>query len=203
MTRRSCVQLQELDEMKRRLKEMEEEAAALRDMQAKVAKEMQGGDPSASTAEAKEQVDARSVYVGNVDYACTPEEVQQHFQACGTVNRVTILTDKFGQPKGFAYVEFLEQEGVQEALNLNESELHGRQIKVAPKRTNVPGMKQRPPRGLLDSAALCATDLTSEVRGRVMKFNAKPAHGHWSVPGIINCIVCTVAAQCSCISCLF
>jgi polyadenylate-binding protein 2 len=36
------VQLQELDEMKRRLKEMEEEAAALRDMQAKVAKEMQG-----------------------------------------------------------------------------------------------------------------------------------------------------------------
>lgn len=36
-----------------------------------------------------------------VDYACTPEEVQQHFQACGTVNRVTILTDKFGQPKGY------------------------------------------------------------------------------------------------------
>ncbi|KAF7091135.1 hypothetical protein CFC21_093781 [Triticum aestivum] len=139
--------LQELDEMKRRLKEMEEEAAALRDMQAKVAKEMQGGDANASTAEAKEQVDARSVYVGNVDYACTPEEVQQHFQACGTVNRVTILTDKFGQPKGFAYVEFLEQEAVQEALNLNESELHGRQIKVSPKRTNVPGMKQRPPRG--------------------------------------------------------
>uniref|UniRef100_A0ACD5YQZ3 Uncharacterized protein n=1 Tax=Avena sativa TaxID=4498 RepID=A0ACD5YQZ3_AVESA len=142
-----AAKLQELDEMKRRLKEMEEEAAALRDMQAKVAKEMQGGDANASTAEAKEQVDARSVYVGNVDYACTPEEVQQHFQACGTVNRVTILTDKFGQPKGFAYVEFLEQEAVQEALNLNESELHGRQIKVSPKRTNVPGMKQRPPRG--------------------------------------------------------
>jgi hypothetical protein len=39
------VQLQELDEMKRRLKEMEEEAAALRDMQAKVAKEMQGTEP--------------------------------------------------------------------------------------------------------------------------------------------------------------
>ncbi|KZV18841.1 polyadenylate-binding protein 2-like, partial [Dorcoceras hygrometricum] len=77
-----------------------------------------------------------------VDYACTPEEVQQHFQACGTVNRVTILTDKFGQPKGFAYVEFLEQEAVQEALQLNESELHGRQLKVMAKRTNVPGMKQ-------------------------------------------------------------
>ncbi|XP_060970294.1 polyadenylate-binding protein 3 isoform X2 [Cannabis sativa] len=81
-----------------------------------------------------------------VDYACTPEEVQQHFQSCGTVNRVTILTDKFGQPKGFAYVEFVETEAVQEALLLSESELHGRQLKVMPKRTNVPGMKQYRPR---------------------------------------------------------
>ncbi|KAJ6413632.1 hypothetical protein OIU84_006437 [Salix udensis] len=97
-----------------------------------------------------------------VDYACTPEEVQQHFQSCGTVNRVTILTDKFGQPKGFAYVEFLEVEAVQEALVLNESELHGRQLKVSPKRTNVPGMKQyRPSRfnpihGLPVQEAICA-----------------------------------------------
>ncbi|KAJ0040620.1 hypothetical protein Pint_27607 [Pistacia integerrima] len=82
------------------------------------------------------------VLIRQVDYACTPEEVQQHFQSCGTVNRVTILTDKFGQPKGFAYVEFLEVEAIQEALQLNESELHGRQLKVLPKRTNVPGMKQ-------------------------------------------------------------
>ncbi|KAL3341823.1 hypothetical protein AABB24_005399 [Solanum stoloniferum] len=78
----------------------------------------------------------------SVDYACTPEEVQQHFQSCGTVNRVTILTDKFGQPKGYAYVEFVEMEAVQNALLLNESELHGRQLKVSAKRTNVPGMKQ-------------------------------------------------------------
>ncbi|XP_008658656.1 polyadenylate-binding protein 2 isoform X1 [Zea mays] len=139
----SHAQLQELDEMKRRLKEMEEEAAALREMQAKVAKDMQ--DPNATTSENKEEMDSRSVFVGNVDYACTPEEVQQHFNSCGTVNRVTILTDKFGQPKGFAYVEFVEVEAVQEAIKLNESELHGRQLKVAPKRTNVPGMKQ--PRG--------------------------------------------------------
>lgn len=83
-----------------------------------------------------------------MDYACTPEEVQQHFQSCGTVNRVTIRTNKFGQPKGYAYVEFLEPEAVQEAIHLNESELHGRQLKVSAKRTNIPGMKQfRPRRG--------------------------------------------------------
>jgi polyadenylate-binding protein 2 len=71
-----------------------------------------------------------------VDYACTPEDVQQHFQSCGTVNRVTIRTDKFGQPKGYAYVEFVEVEAVQEALLLNESELHGRQLKVITARSS-------------------------------------------------------------------
>ncbi|XP_034681635.1 polyadenylate-binding protein 2-like isoform X3 [Vitis riparia] len=81
-----------------------------------------------------------------VDYSCTPEEVQQHFQACGTVNRVTIRSNKYGQPKGYAYVEFIETEAVQEALLLNESELHGRQLKVSAKRTNVPGLKQFRPR---------------------------------------------------------
>lgn len=36
-----------------------------------------------------------------VDDSCTPEEVQEHFQSCGTVNRVTILIDRNGQPKGY------------------------------------------------------------------------------------------------------
>ncbi|KAF7822429.1 polyadenylate-binding protein 1-like [Senna tora] len=144
----------DLEDMKKRLKEIEEEASALREMQAKVEKEMgavqDSSGASASQIE-KEEVDSRSIYVGNVDYACTPEEVQQHFQSCGTVNRVTILTDKFGQPKGFAYVEFVEIDAVQNALLLNESELHGRQLKVSAKRTNIPGMKQyrgRRPMGL-------------------------------------------------------
>ncbi|KAK7319442.1 hypothetical protein RJT34_04163 [Clitoria ternatea] len=139
----------DLDDMKKRLKEMEDEAAALREMQAKVEKEMGSvQDPATAGASQnnKEEVDSRSVFVGNVDYSCTPEEVQQHFQSCGTVNRVTIRTDKFGQPKGYAYVEFLEVEAVQEALLLNESELHGRQLKVTAKRTNIPGMKQFRPR---------------------------------------------------------
>ncbi|XP_058207480.1 polyadenylate-binding protein 1-like [Rhododendron vialii] len=135
----------DLEDMKKRLKEIEEEAGALREMQAKVEKEMgavQDSSGASATQAEKEEVDSRSIYVGNVDYACTPEEVQQHFQSCGTVNRVTILTDKFGQPKGFAYVEFVEVEAIQNALLLNESELHGRQLKVSAKRTNVPGMKQ-------------------------------------------------------------
>jgi polyadenylate-binding protein 2 len=59
----------ELEEMKKRLKEMEEEAAALRDMQAKVEKEMSAVQDPAGAAAAlanKEEADARSVFVGNV-----------------------------------------------------------------------------------------------------------------------------------------
>ncbi|CAM8944979.1 unnamed protein product [Rhodiola kirilowii] len=139
----------DLDEMKRRLKEMEDEAAALQEMQVKVEKEMntvQDSPNVVATQGNKKEIDARSVFVGNVDYSCTPEEVQQHFHACGTVNKVTIRSDKYGQPKGYAYVEFLETEAVQEAILLNDTELHGRQLKVTAKRTNVPGMKQFRPR---------------------------------------------------------
>ncbi|KAI8885407.1 RNA-binding domain-containing protein [Backusella circina FSU 941] len=127
----------ELEAMKARVKEMEDEAAKLRDMQAEVEKSMH-------PEEDKETVDARSVYVGNVDYGASPEELQAHFQSCGTINRVTILCDKFtGHPKGYAYVEFAEAAFVNAAVALNESLFRGRLLKVTPKRTNVPGFSAR------------------------------------------------------------
>ena len=81
--------------MKKRVQEMEEEAAKLREMQASLDRE------SGDLRESKEDIDARSVFVGNVDYSASPEEIQNHFQSCGSINRVTILLDKFtGHPKG-------------------------------------------------------------------------------------------------------
>ncbi|KAF9681862.1 hypothetical protein SADUNF_Sadunf05G0047000 [Salix dunnii] len=62
------VSVKELDEMKKRLKEMEEEAAALREMQAKVEKEMGAvQDPATAAANQanREEADCRSVFVGN------------------------------------------------------------------------------------------------------------------------------------------
>ncbi|KAM0756304.1 RNA-binding domain-containing protein [Meredithblackwellia eburnea MCA 4105] len=137
---------QELAAMKARVAEMEREAQMLRDMTAKAEAQHAAGSSSAGASAAamtddeKEEIDARSVYVGNVDYASTPEEIQQHFASCGTINRVTILFDKFTGPKGYAYVEFAEPSLVNNAVLLNESTFRGRQIKVTPKRTNVPGM---------------------------------------------------------------
>ncbi|GBF97246.1 hypothetical protein Rsub_09937 [Raphidocelis subcapitata] len=137
----------DLESMKRKLAEMEEEAARLKEQQALAAKGGEGAGPSGADADpdlaAKQEVDARSVYIGNVDYATTPEELQLHFQGCGTVNRVTILTDAYGNPKGFAYIEFLETLAVDNALQQDASEIRGRAIKVLRKRTNVPGLKAR------------------------------------------------------------
>jgi polyadenylate-binding protein 2 len=99
-------------------------------------------DPDADAA-ARAAADARSIYVGGVDYAASPEDVQAHFNGCGVVNRVTIPTDRAGAAKGFAYVEFAGPESVANALLLDGTALKGRALKVLPKRTNVPGLRVR------------------------------------------------------------
>ncbi|TYZ66362.1 hypothetical protein PybrP1_011466 [[Pythium] brassicae (nom. inval.)] len=139
----------EIEDMKRRVREMEEEAAKLSEMQSEV--ETQMGKNTASSlgdmqaansaaAAAAAAMDDNSIYIGQVDYGSTPEELQALFQSCGTINRVTILCDKFtGQPKGYAYIEFASRDAVESALLLNDTVFRGRQLKVTPKRQNVRG----------------------------------------------------------------
>ncbi|XP_027037378.1 polyadenylate-binding protein 2-B-like isoform X1 [Pocillopora verrucosa] len=135
----------ELEAIKARVKEMEEEAEKLKEMQKQVEESIMsptvGQSTFPKTIEEKGEIDARSVYVGNVDYSATAEELEQHFHGCGSVNRVTILCDKFtGHPKGFAYIEFADKESVENAVTMDDSLFKGRQIKVNPKRTNRPGI---------------------------------------------------------------
>jgi len=89
--------------MKRRVAEMESEAAKLREMQSQLEQHS-----DSAQREDREDVDARSIFVGNVDYGATPEEIQAHFaQGPGSINRVTILLDKFtGHPKGWVQAHF-------------------------------------------------------------------------------------------------
>ncbi|XP_062605096.1 polyadenylate-binding protein 2-like [Saccostrea cucullata] len=144
----------ELEAIKARVREMEEEAEKLKEMQKEVDTQMNMTSPTTAspfpTPEEKMDADNRSVYVGNVDYGATAEELEQHFHGCGSVNRVTILCDKYtGHPKGFAYVEFADKDSVTTAQALDESLFGGRQIKVSAKRTNRPGISttNRKPRG--------------------------------------------------------
>ncbi len=131
----------DLDEIKRKAREREEETARFLAMQAKVEEDL--AEATATTASqtpaSSAEADARSVFVTNVDFSTTPEELQAHFRACGTINRITILVDRnTGRPRGHAYVEFADPAHVANAMALNDSLFRNRIIKVAPKRTNVP-----------------------------------------------------------------
>lgn len=61
------------------------------------------------------------IYVGNLSYDVTEEELKQEFLAYGEVSSVSIITDKFsGRPKGFAFVEMdskTEGEAAIEGIN--------------------------------------------------------------------------------------
>ncbi|GAB1603308.1 polyadenylate-binding protein 2-like isoform X1 [Argonauta hians] len=133
----------ELEAIKARVREMEEEAEKLKELQSEVEKQMNITNATANFPSLEEKIEAdhRSVFVGNVDYGATAEELEQHFHGCGSVNRVTILCDKYsGHPKGFAYVEFADKDSVGTAMALDDSLFRARQIKVMPKRTNRPGI---------------------------------------------------------------
>eukprot|EP00617_Octactis_speculum_P014675 CAMPEP_0185743680 /NCGR_PEP_ID=MMETSP1174-20130828/1488_1 /TAXON_ID=35687 /ORGANISM="Dictyocha speculum, Strain CCMP1381" /LENGTH=161 /DNA_ID=CAMNT_0028416541 /DNA_START=37 /DNA_END=519 /DNA_ORIENTATION=- len=132
----------EIEDMKRRVQEMEEEAEKLKELQESVAKEINSNTAPASAAAVGGSVEDTSIYVGQVDYEAKPDELQAHFASCGTINRVTILCNPFtGKPRGYAYVEFADVEAVENALLLNDSIFKGRELKVAVKRVNFPGMR--------------------------------------------------------------
>ncbi|XP_072307370.1 polyadenylate-binding protein 2-B-like [Eucyclogobius newberryi] len=78
------------------------------------------------SSEEKMEADGRSIYVGNVDYGATAEQLEAHFYGCGPLNRVTILCDKFTD---FAYIEFADEESARTATLLDESLFRGKPIK--------------------------------------------------------------------------
>lgn len=141
----------ELERIRARVKEVEEEAEKLKQLQSEMNMPLTMGSATpVLSLDDKMEIDNRSIYVGNVDYGATAEELEAHFHGCGAINRVTILCNKSdGHPKGFAYIEFSAKEFVETALAMNETLFRGRQIKVNAKRTNRPGLSttNRFPRG--------------------------------------------------------
>lgn len=85
-----------------------------------------------STEEERKESDSRSIYIGNVDWDTTPPELQEHFSACGIVERVTIKVDKrTNKPMGYAYMAFESADNVELALAMDDSVFKGRVIKVS------------------------------------------------------------------------
>ena len=86
-----------------------------------------------------------NIFVGNLDYRTTEDQLRAAFAQYGSVDRVNIVTDRdTGQPRGFAFVEMAKDDDAAKAMTaLNGKEVAGRALRVneaAPK-------PERGPRG--------------------------------------------------------
>jgi len=73
-----------------------------------------------------------NIYVGNLAYSMTDNDLREVFSAYGEVAGVSVITDKrSGRPKGFGFVEMPNQQEAEAAISaLNETSVQGRDIKV-------------------------------------------------------------------------
>ncbi len=73
-----------------------------------------------------------NIFVGNLSYQTTQNELEAAFSAYGNVERVSLVRDRdTGQSRGFAFVEMTNAEEAQRAIaELNGRELNGRAMNV-------------------------------------------------------------------------
>ncbi len=91
------------------------------------------------------------IYVGNLSYEVTEEDLRQEFEAFGEVTSADIVTDKYsGRPRGFAFVEMASKSEAEAAITgLNGKTLKERTVVVneARPRTDSRGGGYRDGRG--------------------------------------------------------
>jgi cold-inducible RNA-binding protein len=73
-----------------------------------------------------------NIFVGNLNFQTTQDDLYAAFAQYGAVERVNIVTDRdTGQPRGFAFVEMTDRNEAETAINqLNGAELNGRAMNV-------------------------------------------------------------------------
>ncbi|GAB2238086.1 hypothetical protein Droror1_Dr00015988 [Drosera rotundifolia] len=81
-----------------------------------------------------DDANSRTIFVNNVHFAASKDNLSRHFSKFGEVLKATILTDPAtGQPKGSAYVEFVRKEVAEDALSLDGTSFMSRILKVVRK----------------------------------------------------------------------
>lgn len=83
----------------------------------------------------------RKLYVGNLPYSATEASLREAFSASGTVDSVTLITDRdTGQSKGFGFVEMATDAEARTAVEtMNGANLEGRPLKVSEARPKASG----------------------------------------------------------------
>ena len=83
----------------------------------------------------------KNIFVGNLDFGATDDSVRTMFEAYGTVDRASVVTDRdSGRSKGFAFVEMPnDAEGERAIAALNGKELNGRALTINEARPKAEG----------------------------------------------------------------
>ncbi|KAI0244890.1 Nucleolar protein 13 [Massospora cicadina] len=97
-------------------------------------------------AKLKQEMTTRSrhgIWIGNLRYTTTADDLKLFFASCGTVTRVNLPVTN-SRNKGFAYVDFDTPEAVSRALELSETELEGRNVLIKDAKNFVKDGKKPP-----------------------------------------------------------
>ena len=72
-----------------------------------------------------------NIYVGNLPFSASEDQIRQMFETYGPVTSVKLINDReTGRPRGFGFVE-MDEEGAKQAIQaLNGSDFGGRTMKV-------------------------------------------------------------------------
>src|SRR2546430_11464790 len=83
----------------------------------------------------------KNIFVGNLSFGTTEQDIRSLFEAHGSVDRVNVVTDRdSGQPRGFAFVEMTnDAEGDRAIDAINGQELGGRALNVNEARPKTTG----------------------------------------------------------------
>lgn len=83
---------------------------------------------------------SKKLYVGNLPFDATTEDVRKAFEAHGTVHDVSLIEDRdTGRPRGFGFVEMDEQSANAAIEALNNKDFGGRDLTVNEARERKPG----------------------------------------------------------------
>ena len=83
------------------------------------------------------------IYVGNMSYDTSEDDLRKAFEAHGTVDSVAIISDQYsGRSKGFGFVEMSSETEAKAAIeSLNDNDLSGRTLKVNEARPRTEGRR--------------------------------------------------------------
>jgi len=71
-----------------------------------------------------------SIFVGNLSFNTGEDELRDLFDGCGEITNVRVAKDQDGRPRGFAHIDFTDNDSAQSAIRKSGTEVDGRAIRV-------------------------------------------------------------------------